>query len=217
MKAKMQIISLNVGMPRTILDGSGKPVETGIFKQPVKGRRAVVQHQIEGDGQADLRVHGGPDKAVYGYPVEHYAAWHAERNLPLDQYGLYGENLTTSGMLEEDVCIGDQYRAGTALLEVTQPRMPCFKLGLRVDQKEFPKRFHQSGRSGFYFRVLEPGALAGGDSIVRTKRDPAGISIHESLRLAFDKGADPDRIQTALNHPAVSEAWKAMLLRPARD
>lgn len=209
----MQIISLNVGMPRTILDETGTPVETGIFKQPVKGRRAVVQHQIEGDGQADLHVHGGPDKAVYGYPVEHYAAWHAERKLPLTAYGLYGENLTTSGMLEEEVRIGDRYRAGSALLEVTQPRMPCFKLGLRLAQKEFPKRFHQSGRSGFYFRVLEPGDVAEGDSIVRTTQDPAGISIRESLRLAFDREADPARIQIALDHPAVSEAWKAMLWR----
>lgn len=207
----MQIVSLNVGMPRAVETAPSETVLTGIFKSPVSDRRCVAPHQIEGDGQADLEAHGGADKAVYGYPVEHYAAWHAEEGLPLSEYGLYGENLTTSGLLEEDVCIGDRYRVGTAVLEVSQPRVPCFKLGLRLGRKDFPKVFLQSRRSGFYFRVITVGDIGAGDAIERVSRDAAGISIHEAQDLAFGKDVDLARVAEAMAHPAVSAAWKKTL------
>lgn len=207
----MHVVSLNVGMPRRVESAPGETVLTGIFKTPVPDRRAVARHQIAGDGQADLEAHGGADKAVYGYPVEHYARWHAEAGLPLADYGLYGENLTTSGLLEEDVCIGDRYRVGTAVLEVSQPRMPCFKLGLRLGRKDFPKVFLQSRRSGFYFRVITAGDLGAGDAIERVSRDAACISIYEAQELAYGKNVDLARLTEAMAHPGVSAAWKKTL------
>lgn len=207
----MQVVSLNVGMPRVVESAPGETVLTGIFKTPVADRRAVAPHQIAGDGQADLESHGGADKAVYGYPVEHYATWHAEEGLPLADYGLYGENLTTSGLLEEDVCIGDRYLVGTVVLEVSQPRMPCFKLGLRLGRKDFPKVFLQSRRSGFYFRVITAGEVGAGDTIERVTQDAAGISIREAQELAYGRNVDKGRIAEAMAHPAVSAAWKQTL------
>ncbi len=157
----MKVVSVNLGRPRTIV-WQGRKVRTGIFKEPVAGKVDLGTLNLEGDGQADLRVHGGVDKAVYAYPVEHYPTWSAElgRSLP---YGQFGENLTLEGLTEDEARIGDRYRIGSALLEVSQPRVPCFKLGIRMEDDAFPQRFLESLRSGFYLRVAAPGTLEAGD------------------------------------------------------
>ena len=156
---------MNVGLPR-IVEYMGEPLATGIFKSAVEGTVKVGQLNLEGDRQADLRVHGGPKKSVYVYPSEHYAYWRDElpdAELPL---GVFGENLTTEGILETDVRAGDRLRIGTAEFEVTIPRYPCFKLGIRFGRKDILRRFMKSGRSGFYLTVLKTGQLAKGDEII---------------------------------------------------
>jgi MOSC domain-containing protein YiiM len=166
----MKVISVNVGMPRFV-EYMGEPLATGIYKSPVEGRVAVGQFNLEGDAQADLRVHGGPVKSVYVYPADHYEYWRdqlPDADLPL---GVFGENLTTEGILETDVRAGDRLSIGTALFEVTVPRYPCFKLGIRFGRKDILRRFWQSGRSGFYLTVIKTGHLTAGDLITF---DPAG-------------------------------------------
>jgi len=175
----MKVLSLNVGLPRTV-DWKGKPVSTGIFKEPVSGRIALRALDFDGDGQADLSVHGGPSKAVYVYPAEHYAYW--RRELP-DQalpWGMFGENLTTEG-LREDTQIGDRFRIGSAEVMATQPRLPCYKLGLRFGRDDIVKRFLASGLTGFYFKVVVEGDVGAGDSIVPVGRAtgsmPSPVSV----------------------------------------
>ena len=176
----MKVISINVGLPRTI-EWRGEIVETSIFKEPVSGRVRVHRLNIEGDRQSDLTVHGGVNKAVYAYPAEHYAFWRDEFpgvDLP---WGAFGENLTTTGLLEDSVQIGDRFRIGTAEFVVTQPRMPCYKLGVRFDRLDMVKRFLQSGRSGFYFAVAEEGEIAAGDGITLVERAAGAVTITETV------------------------------------
>ena len=158
------IISINVGLPRNMSYGD-RSILTGICKMPVAGRVKVGTLGLQGDGQADLTVHGGPAKAVYAYPSEHYGYWRDQLkfNLP---YGMFGENLTTKGLLEDSVRIGDRFRAGTAEFAVTQPRFPCYKLGLRFGTMEMVKQFQESGTSGFYLAVEKEGEVESGDSLV---------------------------------------------------
>ena len=162
---------------------SGGTVLTSIFKNPVQGRVTVQGHNIAGDRQSDLTVHGGPYKAVYCYPSEHYEFW--KRELPGTEmpYGMFGENLTTEGLVEEGVCIGDRFRVGTAVLQITQPRMPCFKLGIRFGRPDIVKLFWRSGRSGIYFSVIEEGSVAAGDAVERTFAAKDGISVADVVRL----------------------------------
>jgi MOSC domain-containing protein YiiM len=145
----------------------GRRVETGIFKTPVSGPAAVGRLGLEGDHQGDLRVHGGPDKAVYGYPYEHYQAWANEYPEREFSPGFFGENLTLEGVLESDIAPGDRFRAGTALLEATTPRQPCYKLGTKFGDMSFVPRFAESGRTGFYFRVVEEGMVEAGSGFER--------------------------------------------------
>jgi MOSC domain-containing protein YiiM len=162
-----RVVSLNVGMPQPLMTPGKGEVLSGIVKAPVTGRRRVLRHNVDGDGQANLVVHGGETKAVYAYPYEHYGPWSRElgrQGLPM---GLFGENLTTEGLLESIVRIGDRFGIGTALLEVTQPRRPCFKLAAHMDRPDFLKLFTQSGRCGWYLRVVEEGEIGAGDWIVR--------------------------------------------------
>ena len=163
----MRVMSVNVGMPREV-DRRGMKILTGIFKEPVASRLAVRRLNIEGDGQADLTVHGGPDKAVYAYPSEHYGPWREQLGRELAP-GMFGENLTTEGLLEDAVHIGDEFRVGTARLVVTQPRLPCFKLGIRFGDPGIVKSFVRAGKPGIYFSVLEEGEVAAGDPIERTR------------------------------------------------
>lgn len=174
----MKVLSVNVGLPR-IVEYRGEPVSTGIYKEPVIGRVAVNEFNLAGDAQADLRVHGGYSKAVYVYPSEHYEFWHGElpeMNLP---FGVFGENLTTTGLIETQVFVGDKLRVGTAEFVVTEPRQPCFKLGIRFGRTDIIKRFAKSGRSGFYLAIEKTGELGTGDEIALLSREENGVSIFD--------------------------------------
>jgi MOSC domain-containing protein YiiM len=173
-----KVVAISVGRPREV-EWQGRIVRTSIFKTPVSGRVHVALENIAGDRQADLSVHGGADKAVYAYPAEHYASW--RRELPDAElaWGAFGENLTTEGLLEDDVWIGDRYRVGTAELVVTQPRMPCYKLGIRFGRPDMVKRLHESRRNGFYFRVAREGDVAPGDPIERLARVDVRLTVAE--------------------------------------
>jgi MOSC domain-containing protein YiiM len=178
----MQIVSVNVGIPK-VIQRDGHEILTGIFKSPVDGRVAVRTLNLDGDKQADLKVHGGIYKAVYAYPAEHYPFWgsiYPELEL---RWGSFGENLTTLGMNESSVCIGDQFRAGTAILQVTQPRRPCFKLAAKFDDDEIIDTFSASGRSGVYFSVVREGELQAGDEMELVHRDTERFSIADVLQL----------------------------------
>jgi MOSC domain-containing protein YiiM len=205
----MKVLSLNVGRPRQV-DTPRGPVLTAIWKSPVEGRVALRRYNIEGDQQADLRVHGGEAKAVYLYPAEHYAFWRGElpgMDLPP---GMFGENLTSEGVDEREAQIGDRFCIGTAVLQVSQPRMPCFKLALKFGRSDMVKRFWQSGRSGIYFSIVEEGELAAGDDIVPVSREENGITVAELVRLYRDPKPDPARIQVALDAP-LGGSWKTEL------
>ena len=206
----MELISVNVGMPRDAA-WRGEVVRTGIFKEPVAGRIAVRGHNLHGDAQADLSVHGGVDKAVYGYPSEHYPFWSEWLGVDALPWGAFGENLTTRGLLESDAGIGDRFRIGSALLEVSQPRIPGHKLAMRHARPDLPKHFLASGRSGFYFRVIEPGELGRGDALERVATDPRGLSVADVQSLARTRG-DADLLQRAVAHPALAQVWRAELL-----
>jgi len=205
----MRLISVNVAKPETVT-WQGQAVRTGIFKRPVSGSVKVAKLNLEGDGQADLRVHGGVDKAVYAFPVEHYGAWTAQlgRDLP---FGQFGENLTVEGMPEDEVRVGNLYRIGTALFEVSQPRTPCFKLGIRMGDDAFPQRFLLSGHSGFYLRVLEEGALQAGDAVRLEAAARDSLSVLEVNRLLYFERVDPAVLRQAAELPALSVSWRRQL------
>jgi MOSC domain-containing protein YiiM len=177
----MKILSLNVGQPRTVLD-RGLEVATGIFKSSVPGPLMLRRTNLDGDRQADLQVHGGRNKAVYAYPSEHYEFWLGELPGYELSWGNFGENLTTEGLSENDACIGDQFRIGGAVVKVTQPRIPCFKLGIRFGRDDMPKKFLASGRSGIYFSVLEEGLVNVGDAIELLQRDERGVTVADVNR-----------------------------------
>lgn len=206
----MRVVSVNVGMPKTRI-WKGRYVSTAIFKDPVPGRVALRRENLDGDAQADLTVHGGPDKAVYAYPSEHYEYWRAELpgvDLPP---GVFGENLTTEGLIEDSVHIGDVFRVGTARLVVTQPRQPCFKLGLRFNDPSMVKRFVAGGRPGIYFAIAEIGEVGPGDPIERVSEDENRVSVVELNGLIFDHRADPDTIRRALKVPALAASIREEL------
>ena len=177
----LKLLSVNVGMPREV-DWHGKLVRTSIFKSPVFGPVRVARLNLEGDQQSDLTVHGGIHKAVYVYPSEHYQFWREEIPDLEMPWGMFGENFTSEGLLEGAVNIGDRFRVGSAEFVVTQPRMPCYKLGIRFGRPEFVKRFLQSGRSGFYFSVLEEGQVTVGDSDERITRE-RGVTVADIVNL----------------------------------
>lgn len=205
----MRVISVNVGLPREVPTRQG-PVLTAIWKTPVEGP-VRVSTSLEGDAQADLSVHGGPYKAVYAYPSEHYAAWQRELGLAELPWGAFGENLTLEGLLESNVRIGDRLRIGTVDFEVTQPRMPCFKLNLRFDRDDMVKRFLQRGRPGFYLAVLQPGELAAGAPVKSLARDPHGVTVTDIAGLYSGQIDDADLLQRALAVPALPEGLKRQL------
>lgn len=207
----MKLLSVNVGLPRDT-SWRGRPVRTGIFKEPVEGRVETSGHGLAGDAQADLSVHGGVDKAVYAYPSEHYPYWSRELEVEPLPWGAFGENLSTEGLLEHEVGIGDRFRIGSVLLEVTQPRIPCQKLALRHGRPDMPKLFMQAGLSGIYFRILEHGSLRAGDEIVRTHRDGGGVTVADVMRLARGEG-DPALTERAAAHPSLAAVWREELAR----
>lgn len=206
----MRIVSVNVSAGRQV-EVNGRVVGTGIFKEPVAGRVMTRRLNLDGDRQVDQRVHGGEHKAVYAYPHEHYANWAEELGRDDLEFGQFGENLTTEGLTEETVHIGDRFRVGNALLEVTQPRVPCFKLGIRMGDPNFPKIFLKSMRCGFYLRVLEEGELGAGDAIELVETGSERISIHDLYHLRFQDWENKTGIQRALSVPALSEEWRKEL------
>ena len=205
----MKLVSVQVGRPRTV-QWQGKPVCTGIYKEPVIGRIIVYQSNLDGDQQADLTVHGGPDKAIYAYPFEHYMTWGHELGRRDFSFGQFGENFTVEGMREEMVHLGDIFRIGHAWLEVTQPRVPCYKLGVKMGSMQFLKRFLASGRTGYYLRVLEEGEVGAGASVERIKTDPERMTIREAVRLAFVEQRDVAMLEKALRIQALSQEWRNM-------
>ena len=211
----MKVISVNVGLPREV-EWNGGSVPTGIFKKPVPGPIRVERLNLVGDRQADLTVHGGPYKAVYAYPAEHYDYWRrelADDELP---WGMFGENLTTEGLREKDVYIGDRFRIGTAELSVTQPRVPCYKLGIRFGRPEMVKRFLSSRRSGFYFGVAQEGEIDRGDPIELIARDKNSLTVADIVRLyAFEKD-DRKTLQRAVELEALPDSWRGYFLEQLR-
>ena len=204
----MKLLSLNVGLPREV-SWQGKLVTTGIFKEPVNERVRLRTLNLDGDRQADLRVHGGVSKAVYAYPAEHYAYWRTESpgvDLP---WGMFGENFTTEGLFEESVYIGDRFGIGEAEVVVTEPRMPCYKLGLKFGDAGIIKRFLASRRTGFYFAVAREGMVGTGDAMQLTGREQQEISVADVTRLyAFDRD-DVKSLRRALAVAALPESWKS--------
>ena len=201
-----RVISVNVGEPQRLVVGN-LPVVTAIFKSPVQGRVAVRGYNLAGDRQADLTVHGGPHKAIYLYPSEHYSYWAAELPETELPFGIFGENLTTVGLMEESTRIGDQFRIGSVVLQVTQPRMPCYKLGIRFDRSDMVKRFWISGRSGIYFSVIEEGDLEVGDTIEQVGAGPEDITVADVVRLFRGDENDPIKLSRALKAP-LRGGWK---------
>ena len=203
----MKIISLNVGLPRLVLRND-EPVSTGIFKEPVTGRVRLRTLNLDGDRQSDLSVHGGPQKAVYLYPSEHYEFW--KRELPdMDlPWGMFGENFTSEGILETETRIGDKVRIGTAELMVTQPRMPCYKLGIRFGRADIIKRFLVSERTGFYFSVLKEGEVGAGDQIELLEKNDSGVRVVDVTRLYSSDRENVDLLRRAIATEALPENWK---------
>jgi len=203
----MNLISLNVARPRLIVY-HGATINTGIFKQPVSGTIQLRTLNLDGDRQADLTVHGGPYKAVYAYPSEHYPYW--RQQLPgLDlPWGMFGENFTTTGLSEDELHIGDRLQIGSAVLMVRQPRMPCYKLAIKFQRDDMIERFLHSGRSGFYFSVEQEGEVAAGDSFRFLSRDPGGITIAEMNRLFLSDKYDHNLLQKVMNTSALPEDWR---------
>ena len=204
----MKLLSVNVSKPKPIQYG-GKTIRTGIFKEPVSGTVMLREKNIDGDGQGDLRVHGGTYKAIYGYPFEHYAYWQQELGRDDLRYGQFGENLTVEGLLEETVHIGDIFQIGTTVkLQITQPRVPCFKLAYKMGLPEFPKQFLESRRVGFYFRVLEEGEITAGDTIACIETAPELMSVTEIVNLRYFDTDNHEKIAQARKQPALSPSWK---------
>jgi MOSC domain-containing protein YiiM len=206
----MRLVSVNTGMPREVI-WHGRSVTTGIYKEPMEGRVAVRKLNLQGDGQADLTVHGGVDKAVYCYATGHYAYWRKElpgRELPA---GMFGENLTIDDFTEDSVHLGDRFSVGTAEVVVTQPRLPCHKLGVRFGSDDMVKRFLASGRTGFYVAVKREGDVGVGDEIQLTARDGNAVPVSEITRLYVAKRWGLDDIavlQRALQVTSLPESWK---------
>lgn len=207
---KIELISINVSQPKTI-NFKDKFIATGIFKTPINGTVKLTKLNLEGDGQADLQVHGGLNKAIYVYPFEHYDFWKKELNRDDLSYGQFGENFTILGVLEDQIHIGDIFRIGSAVLEVTQPRMPCYKLGIKMQLATFPKKFLKSGRIGFYMKVLEEGEVKAKESFEIIHTNDKGLTIRDLWHLVFfDPGNTEDAIR-ALKLLSLGPEWRQPL------
>ena len=203
----MKIVSVNVGLPRNVI-WKGKSVTTSIFKEPVEGRQRVDTLNIEGDRQSDLTVHGGIHKAVYAYPSEHYDWWRDELPGVELPWGVFGENLTVAGLSEDEVFIGDQFLIGSAVLMVTQPRLPCYKLAIKFGRDDIIKQFLDSRRTGFYFSVLKKGDVAAGDSIENITRDAHELKVADVTGLYLDDKNDIALLKKAVSVESLPENWR---------
>jgi MOSC domain-containing protein YiiM len=206
----MKVISVNVGLPRQVSYGN-RQIVTGIFKEPVKGRVKVAILNLDGDAQADLSVHGGLDKAVYSYSEEHYKYWKKVYPTIDMPFGMFGENLTTRGINEDMVNIGDQYRIGSSRLVVTQPRMPCYKLGIKFGRMDILEKLVHSQRPGIYYKILEKGELGAGDNIKLLYRDNNNVTINDIVSLYINDNSDGENIakmKRATKLESLPEPWK---------
>ncbi len=203
----MRILSVNVSFPK-IVEYRGEKVETGIFKEPVADRVMVRKLNLDGDRQADLRVHGGVDKAVYVYSIENYEYWKHELGRDDLTYGQFGENLTVEGMTDDAVRIGDVFRVGSASVQVAQPRLPCYKLAIKMENPKFPELFLLSRRTGFYLRVLEEGDVGAGDEFELIERDPEPLTVEETVNLSYFDRNNLARAQAALRVKALPPGWR---------
>ena len=202
-----KILSVNVSYPKEV-EFEGQKVTTGIFKEPIEGRVKLRTLNLDGDKQADLTVHGGPDKAVYAYPSEHYESWHkVYPNMEMPN-GMFGENFTTEGLMESEVNVGDIFSMGSAKVIATQPRMPCYKLGVKFGRMDVLKKFLASSRSGIYFKVLEEGEVGAGDLIVKIKSDTNRVGISDIVRLYASDREDTKTMRRAVKVKALPEGWK---------
>lgn len=206
----MKLISVNVALPR-LASWRTQTVNTGIFKQPVSGPVQLRTLNLDGDRQADLTVHGGPFKAVYGYPSEHYDFWRQELPGTQMHWGMFGENFTTERMFEKDLHIGDRLQIGSAILVVRQPRIPCYKLGVKFQRTDILARFLRSGRSGFYFSVEQEGTVSAGSSFEFLSLAPLGITIAEMNRLYVEDKYNRELLEKAIGTPALPEDWRDYL------
>ena len=207
MASTKRVLSVNVGQPRKIL-WQGKSITTCIFKEPVAARVPVRRLNLDGDQQASLNVHGGPYKAVYVYPAEHYDYWRKEfpdRTLP---FGMFGENLTTEGVLETEVHIGDRFRVGSAEVQVTQPRIPCFKLEAKFGRDDMIERFLASHRSGFYLEVVKEGEVGAGDAVEPIHRDENRVTVSEIVRLFTTGQEDLEGLRRAAQLNVLGASWR---------
>lgn len=212
----MKLLSVNIGRPRPVPYRDGV-IDTGIYKESVAGPVWARRLNLDGDGQADLRVHGGEDKAVYVYPHEHYIFWARELGRNDFSLGQFGENLTTEGLLEDAIFIGDIFRIGEALVQISQPRTPCFKLGIRMDDESFVARFSAENRTGFYLRVLEEGRVAAGDAITLAKRAKGSVSVRDVFRLRYSTGGTRAEYERAAKILAFSPSWRAAFEKRLTD
>ena len=204
----MRLVSVNIGHRREVIY-KGKTVTTGIFKERVEGRIRLRTLNLDGDRQADLSVHGGLSKAAYGYPIEHYEYWREQLpgvDLP---WGMFGENFTTEGLREDSVNIGDRFRIGSAEVMVTEPRLPCYKLAAKFGRDDIIKRFLHSGRTGFYFAVMQEGEVGTGDGIELVSRDEHNITVADITRLYVREKDDVGTLRRAVQVTALPESWRA--------
>lgn len=208
----MKLQSIFVGKLKEVTF-QGKKVATSIFKYQVKGQVRVHDTYLEGDKQADLTVHGGVDKAVYAYPLEHYEFWKSERPDLNFEAGVFGENLSVTDMNEEDVCIGDIYQIGTSQFSVTSPRMPCFKLGIKMNDPGFVKEFMQARRTGFYFKVLEEGSIQSGDTIEKLSVDGHGLTINDVVLLYSTERKNKELLQKAISAASLPDDWREFFVK----
>lgn len=205
----MKVLSVNIGLPRKVIF-NGQLVTTAIFKDPVNGPIMLRKLNLDGDRQADLTVHGGVDKAVYSYPAEHYGYWRKQfPNMDIP-WGMFGENFTTEGLTEDTVNVGDQFQVGSAKLVASQPRMPCYKLGVRFGTMDIIRRFLVSGRPGIYFRILKEGEVQTGDKIELTKKDKNNVTVKDIVRLYVyrDDTGNIDTMRRATKISALPEGWR---------
>src|SRR6201996_7595773 len=205
-----RLISVNVGLPRDI-NWRGKTVHTGIWKSPVLGRVIVRKLNLDGDGQGDLGGHGGVNRAVMVYQLDSYRYWERELSRTNFSYGQFGENFTVDGLPDVEVCIGDRYRIGTALFEVSQPRVTCYRVGIRMDEPQMAALLVAHRRPGFYFRVIEEGAVGPGDDIVKVANGPVGMSVAAVDALLYLPSPSRELLERSLQIPALSPGWQESL------
>src|SRR6201993_967618 len=203
-----QLLSVNVGLPRDI-DWKGKTVCTAVWKNAVHGRRKVGKLNIEGDGQGDLRGHGGEHRAVLVYQIDSYRYWEKQLGRSDFVFGQFGENFTVEGLPDDEVCIGDRYRIGSALFEVTQPRVTCYRVGIRMNEPRMPAMLTSSGRPGFYFRVLREGEVGAGDEIAKVGEAKERMTVAEINALLYSSDHSRDKLERALRVEALSPGWRS--------